>query len=157
MSREIEEIKSIIFANFGALGFYNPTMNDEILKDRDKVLNYLNRFESIDNVKFSEASGILETFENDGLLNKEIGTISYNQIWLKNQIEILKQSLLKSQEIEQENVEYKKVLSIIKEKNVDFDTLTDSETLDDYNSKMNWSYRRLTEEEFNTLKEWSKL
>jgi len=157
MSREIEEIKSIIFANFGALGFYNPTMNDEILKDRDKVLNYLNRFESIDNVKFSEASGILETFENDGLLNKEIGTISYNQIWLKNQIEILKQSLLKSQEIEQENVEYKKVLSIIKEKNVDFDTLTDSETLDDYNSKMNWSYRRLTKEEFNTLKEWSKL
>ena len=157
MSREIEEIKSIIFANFGALGFYNPTMNDEILKDKDKVLNYLNRFESIDNVKFSEASGILETFENDGLLNKEIGTISYNQIWLKNQIEILKQSLLKSQEIEQENVEYKKVLSIIKEKNVDFDTLTDSETLDDYNSKMNWSYRRLTEEEFNTLKEWSKL
>ena len=47
-----------------------------------------------------------------------------------------------------------KVLEIIKEKNVDFDTLTDSEALDDYNSKMNWSYRRLTQEEFDLLKRW---
>lgn len=46
MSKELEEIKSIITIHFGALGFYNPTMNDVILKDRDKVLNYLNELES---------------------------------------------------------------------------------------------------------------
>jgi len=69
-------------------------------------------------------------------------------------IENLKNKLLKAQEQEKENAEYKKILEIIKEKNVNFDALTDSETLDDYNSKMNWSYRKLTQEEFDLLKRY---
>lgn len=62
----------------------------ELVKD-------LERLEQIDNANPSKALKILETF-NGGLLNKEIGAISYNQIWLENQIEALKQALLKAQE-----------------------------------------------------------
>ena len=73
---------------------------NKIEEIKSKLQPNLQRLESIDNAKPSEALGILETFENDGLLNKEIGAISYNQIWLKNQIEVLKQELLKAQEQE---------------------------------------------------------
>jgi hypothetical protein len=68
----------------------------------------------------------------------------------------IQQYLQNAQELEKELAEYKKILEFIKEKNVNFDALTDSETLDDYNSKMNWSYRKLTQEEFDLLKRWSE-
>ena len=54
MSKELEEIKSIVAIHFGALGFLNPTENEQILKDRDKVLNALQRLEAIENAKPSE-------------------------------------------------------------------------------------------------------
>lgn len=76
--------------------------------------------EAIDNANPSEALKILETLADDGLLNKEIGTISYNQIWLKNQIEILQQALLKAQEPKQylkwEDLEFKKKVQGMKVK-----------------------------------------
>lgn len=120
-----------------------------------------NDYEPVDNVNPSGALEILETFENDGLLNKEIGMISYNQIWLKNQIEVLKQTLLEAQE---QNFNYKnivipffnelvkllgtndtdemldkikeqeKVLNIIKEKCVSVWHLMKSKTVEEYNS-----------------------
>jgi hypothetical protein len=41
MDKEIEELKNIVVIHFGALGFLNPSENEQILKDRDKVLNAL--------------------------------------------------------------------------------------------------------------------
>ena len=111
------------------------------------------RLESIDNANPSEALRELENLGTHGIEYREpfeLGFTKSMPFKSTKEFKIIKQALIKAQEQE-------KVLSIIKEKNVDFDTLTDSEALDDYNSKMNWSYRRLTEEEFNTLKEWSKL
>lgn len=92
MSKELDEIKSIIFTNFGALGFYNPTMNDEILKDRDKVLNCLSRLESIDNSNPSEALKLV-----DYLINTKK---KYNVEWLKRDFITIKQALLKTQGLE---------------------------------------------------------
>lgn len=46
-----------------------------------------------------------------------------------------------------------KALEIIKEKYVNVDLLSDVDSLEEYNSEIMWSYQRLTEEEFNLLKE----
>jgi len=65
MSKELDEIKRIITIHFGALGFLNPSENEQILKDRDKVLNALNELKSIKEANPSEA---LKSF--DYVLNK---------------------------------------------------------------------------------------
>ena len=49
-----------------------------------------------------------------------------------------------------------KALKIIFSKDVDVAQLSISDTVDEYNSEMNWSYRYLTKDEFNLLKELSK-
>lgn len=48
-----------------------------------------------------------------------------------------------------------KAFYIIVEKNVNMDLLTDVDTVEEYNEQMNWSYRRLTQEEFDLIKEAS--
>lgn len=100
MTKELEEIKSIVFVNFGALGFYNPTMNEEILKDRDKVLNYLTKFDAIDNANPSKALKELEEIEN--YINNIIFAkdLRNQKQQLLTNITIIKQALLNAQENE---------------------------------------------------------
>lgn len=118
---------------------YDGTIDDNYYYSEqiDIIEKALLRLEAIDQAKPSEALKCLERMWCD---LPQYYEEEYNTV---------KQALLKAQEQE-------KVLSIIKEKNVDMDILTDVDTLEEYNSKMNWSYRRLTQEEFSTLKEWSQ-
>ena len=60
MSKELEEIKNIVAIHFGALGFLNPSENEQILKDRDKVLNAINELKEI---KESNPTKALECLE----------------------------------------------------------------------------------------------
>lgn len=60
MSKELEEIKCIVAVHFGALGFLNPIENEQILKDRDKVLNALTELQSIKEASPSEAMECLD-------------------------------------------------------------------------------------------------
>ena len=119
-----------IIHNMGSEYVENP-----LKEELDIVNNALLELKAIKEAKPSEALKCLDKMYDTHILKN---VYCYHTI---------KQYILKAQEQE-------KVLSIIKEKNVDFDTLTDSEALDDYNSKMNWSYRRLTQEEFDLLKRW---
>ena len=90
------------------------------------------------NKELEAFSRIMETY---GKTNSLEGTY--------NDFSTIKKALLKMQEQE-------KILKIIDKKNVDMLLLTNADTLEEYNSKMNWSYRRLTQEEFDTLKEWMR-
>ena len=147
MTKELEAFENIVKV-YGDTNSLEGTYNDFLT-----IKKALQRLEAIDNSEPSEALKIVETLADDGLLNKEIGAISYNQIWLKNQIEILKQALLKSQEQE-------KVLEIIKEKKVNIDLLYASSSVEQYNDELVRVYgmwfvkdRQLTQDEFDTLKE----
>lgn len=110
------------------------------------IIQALQELQAIKNSNPSEAMKILETLADDGLLNKEIGAISYNQIWLKRQIEVLKQALLKAQEQE-------KVIKLIFEKMVNILLLELAENVDEYNERIVRN-GQLTEEEFNLLKRY---
>lgn len=52
--------------------------------------------------------------------------------------------------------ELDKVLKIIFSKDVDVAHLSISDTVEEYNSEMDWSYRYLTKDEFDLLKEVQK-
>ena len=111
----------------------------------DTIKQALQRLESIDNSKPSETLEILDDFKN-GLVNKETGMIMFNQVWFKNQIDTIKQALLKAQENE-------KVLEIMKDKWVNVAVLIHSKTVEEYNSNAYTPYN-LTQEEFDLLKRW---
>ena len=53
-------------------------------------------------------------------------------------------------------VDKDKALKIIFSKDVDVAHLSIADTVDEYNSEMDWSYRYLTKDEFNLLKEVQK-
>ena len=153
MTEELEEIKSIVAINFGALGFLNPSENEQILKDRDKVLNALQRLEAIDNAKPSEAmQGVDMLYANAIDLTSE--NTKYLPEYLKPIRDIIKQALIKAQEQEKENTEYKKVLKIIKEKRVNIHWIEKCKTLDEYNDTLNpWEFA-ITQEEFDEVKKY---
>ena len=94
MSKELEEIKSIVAIHFGALGFLNPCENEQILKDRDKVLNALNRLESIDNAEPSEALKKLDDISY--LVLNEIDDLKNKELW-KSYFNNIKQALIKAE------------------------------------------------------------
>ena len=96
----------------------------------------LQRLESIDNTNPSEA---LECLEKVELLTCDFE-------WYKDNINTIKQALLKAQEQE-------KVLKIIKEKNVNTLLLELAENLEEYNERI-VPNGKLTEEEFDTLKRY---
>lgn len=144
MSKESEEIKNIVVIHFGALGFLNPSENEQILKDRDKVLNALQRLEAIDNAEPSEALECLHTiaFNTQFIAGMNFG----------NELITIKQALLKAQEQE-------KVLKIINEKCVDMFNLKIAllqNSVDVYNSSIPIEYEgnKLTQEEFELLKQY---
>jgi len=111
-------------------------------KSCEIIRNALQRLESIDNANPSEALKWLEKYKL---------TILFNTTIVEN-------ALLKAQEQE-------KILSIIKEKNVDVLAIKESKTLEEYNRNA-WEvehygkYRgyklQLTQEEFDLLKKWSE-
>lgn len=72
-------------------------------------------------------------------------------------LEIIQQTLLKTQFLEKENADNKRVLEIIKEKDVDIYILNSCKTVDEYNSKIVHivgETRELTQDEFDLLKRW---
>lgn len=147
MSNDLEEIKSLVFIHFGALGFCNPSMNNEIIRDRDKVLKYLDSLEAIDNANPSEALKCLDK------LAKQIELDEDTDYWeIKNAHKTVEQALLKAQEQE-------KVLGVIFEKRVNIDVILYGRTLEDYNyyaRKWLGNDCELTEEEFELLKRYCK-
>jgi len=152
MSKELEEIKSIVAIHFGALGFLNPSENEQILKDRDKVLNALQRLESIDNAKPSEALKTLEVLDKTISPLLEPILVEYEDD-LSDKITAnyfaLKDALLKAQEQE-------KVLEIIKNKAVDILLIIKYNNVYDYNSAVWLDGRpKLNEEEFEVIKKWT--
>lgn len=134
------------------------------------------RLAKIDNAKPSEALECLEerydfliadndttysnSYENETEYNRRKETIykQYNTI---------KQALIKAQEQEKEidrlddqcldvlgdNIRLKKILDIIKEKNVDIHWIKKCKTLNEYNNMLNSLELAITQEEFDNLKE----
>ncbi len=120
MNKELEEIKSIVAIHFGALGFLNPSENEQILKDRDKVLNALQRLESIDNANPSEALNDLQVIENNIiyiLSDCDINDAVCQCLeYVKSKMPTIKQALLKAQESEKENAYIEKIKTMMKQK-----------------------------------------
>lgn len=84
-----------------------------------------------------------------------------NAVPYYNWLEEIEQYILKTQSVENENAEYKRVIKIIKEKKVDIGLLTVSSSVEDYNSnfiRINGRIyslgRALTQEEFDLLKKY---
>lgn len=101
MEKEIEELKNIVAVHFGALGFLNPSENEQILKDRDKVLNALNELKAIEESNPSEAMEcslkLYKMVESAGNGNG----FNLNEAWKYHNT--IKQYILKAQEQEKEN------------------------------------------------------
>lgn len=104
LNKEFEEIKNIVAVHFGALGFLNPSENEQILKDRDKVLNALTELKQIKEAKPSEAMECLER------VNPHLETDLDRGVWNK-QHNVIKQALLKAQELGKELADVEKVKS----------------------------------------------
>ena len=150
MSKDLEEIKSIVAIHFGALGFLNPSENEQILKDRDKVLNALQRLESIDNAIPSEALESLKRIKNIQVcIDYEKDIIKSVNEMLPNSCDKVEQSLIKSQEQE-------KVLKILKERQVNIALLVTVRDVEEYNFYIPYEEfeKYLTQEEFDLLKRW---
>jgi len=165
---------------------YNVDLNSKL--ELEKALQ---RLEAIDNSNPSEALKTLEVLDKtiSPLLEPVLAeyeddlgdTITANYF-------ALKQSLIKAQEntrseeilqkyyqegitldsvraLKQERDNYKNVLNIINEKNVDIIAIKESKTLEEYN-RNTWEVEhygkykgyklQLTQEEFDTLKEWTR-
>jgi hypothetical protein len=106
---------------------YNKALADNIEKA-------LQRLESIDNAKLSEALKWLEKYKS---------TILFNTTIVEN-------ALLKTQEQE-------RVLEIVKEKEVNLGMLKTCKTVEQYNAGCRiFERNELTQEEFDLLKKWSE-
>lgn len=150
MSKELEEIKSIVAIHFGALGFLNPSENEQILKDRDKVLNALNELKAIKEANPSEALGLIKrTCEIyvDSLKQRDLIGYDIIEKQINEALDAIKQALIKSQEQE-------KVLEIIKP----LCEVVETPVRKDRYLKMNGVvvYTFKNEEEFELLKRYFK-
>ena len=163
MSKELEALKKVK---------YNSSK--EVVEAFDVIEKGLQRLESIDNTNLSEAMKHFNHFE------KWYDKICYHTVTsfqLDTDLSTIKQALIKTQTneeilqkyyqegitldsvrvLKQERDNYKKVLNIIKEKDVDIYILEGCKTVDEYNSKIVHivgETRELTEEEFDLLKRW---
>lgn len=120
MEKEFKELKNIVAVHFGALGFLNPSENEQILKDRDKVLNALNELKQIKEAKPSEALDKLEGL-GFGLLNEDKSIISINGHYFKDAYNTIKNYILKAQKQEEENAELLQAVAFFKKKLEDTD------------------------------------
>ena len=149
MSKELEALHTIAF---------NTQINGLNFGDELRIIEQaLQRLEAIDNANPSEALRELSIIRH-----LEIGFDKNGNplnVGMVDGFETIKQALLKAQEQEKENAELKKVLSIIKEKDVNIWYLTVStkvKNYKDYNSFLmnDKNKRQLTQEEFDLLKRY---
>ena len=129
-------------------------------RDNQLLKEELSKYKSIDNANPSEA---FETVYNniDYLISDiviEDDEVNGCLMTIKEQLPTIKQALLKAQEQEKENAEYKRVLKIVFEKQVDLGWLWYCiheciNSLNEYNKKMPIEKFKLTQEEFSLLKE----
>ena len=143
MSKELEEFEEMynwIYCNTGT------TYEDDVKLDkiRKNVKSALQRLESIDKANPSEALRKLDDISY--LVLNEIDDLKNKELW-KSYFNTIKNYILKAQENE-------KVLSIIKEKNVDIYELQECKNVEQYNKKCDYWGIQLTEEEFDLLKRW---
>lgn len=101
--------------------------------------------EEIESANPSEALECVDVLKEDGIITT---------LYQGKALETIRQALLKAQEQEKENAEYKIVLKIIFEKNVDIVYLKDSNNIEEYNNHFGCVICKLTEEEFNLLKRY---
>lgn len=141
MNKELYEAIDNLWAN---LAHTNYTENYSI-RDRNLLIEAVERLEAIDNAKPSEALKGLKHIRKY-YVPQPCSAKTYDYL------EIIEQALLKAQGQE-------KVLDVIWKKNVDIALLNASSLLEDYNSKVMMIYgytfsvgRLLTQEEFNLLK-----
>lgn len=129
-----------------------------VIKGLKMAEHSLQRLEKIDNAKPSEALECLERIDNTLCLNNIKGKLEFgidteehndcdSVIGMTEDLETIKNHILKTQEQE-------KVLEIIKEKFVDIYLLKSINTLEEYNKNIGLRGIELTQEEFDTLKEW---
>lgn len=129
MSKELDYLDKIL--NYQPLTLVERTINDCI---KEKI----QRLEAIDNANPSEALGKL----------RELRAKPLNWDTLIKVLDEVEQALLKTQEQE-------KLIEIIKNKRVLIECLLEANTLEDYNCQV-MSWNKLTQEEFNLLKELLK-
>lgn len=141
MSKELEALNKIQH-DFGQL------KGQELVSCYETIFNALKRLEAIDNANPSEALKDFERIGSDYFLGskdclvKKIYEKEYNNI---------KQVLLKAQEQEKKKAT---AWDIVISKNVDMLLIKKYDNVSDYNSAVWLSGReKLTEEEFNLLKE----
>ena len=114
---------------------------NRIAENVNKLRTALTELKDIKEAKPSEAMERLERLLN---CNDDDYTLGYQQ----KDHKLLRQSLLKAQEQEKENAEYKEVLKIIFKKNVNIRSLK-AYDLEEYNMVYE---NKLTKEEFDLLK-----
>lgn len=119
-------------------------------EDHQQLLEWLKELQSIKSVEPSEALKWLERYRIHIMFNTDV----------------VENALLKAQKQEKENeilkgqmkylteiiTDFQKVLKIVFEKNVQVNNLKKCKTLEEYN--ILWTTDELTQEEFDTLKEW---
>lgn len=127
----------------------------KIMQAENKKQQDLQRLESINNANPSEA---LKCFSK--LIYKYIPYyIAYSDTgWVANIVKTINAALIKAQEQEKKNTEYKKALKIIFEKRVDIALVNVVNNVEQYNKIYIYDHNLnvewcLTEEEFNFLKE----
>ena len=126
----------------------------EDVPDFDIIEDALQRLEAIENASPNEALKGLKHIKKYYVPEPCTAT-TYNYL------EIIEQSLLKTQEQEKENAELKRVLEVLFKKQVDLGWLWYCvheciNSLDEYNKKMPIEKFKLTQEEFDLLGKWSK-
>jgi len=161
MNKKLENL----LIEFDEMGYEPTTLCEnpqkEVANFRNRLKQALTELQAIKEAKPSEA---LEKLESIREYSHSLTMVNY--LVMNSDLDIVKQALLKAQEQEKENTEYKEVLRIIFEKNVDIDKIKKFIKLDvpkvynvHYYNEHLWKrkhQKKLTEEEFDTLKRWSE-
>ena len=151
LDKRIKDIKNYLEFNERSETEKGFTPTEEL-----QICYLAKRMLAIENTNPSEAMKCLEDLRKQVSFANSDGCI-FDDIYddIIKDIELIKQDLLKAQEQEKENAEYKKVLKIIKEKRANINWIEKCKTLDEYNDTLNhWEFA-LTQKEFDTLKRYT--
>ena len=156
MSKYIDDLYELVFS-----GQASPLVisfdTSKFFQVIDEIREALQRLEAIDNVKPSEALKCLK------YLDEECGCFALDKEY--KAVNTIKQALIKAQDQEKENDEYKKMLKILFKKQVDINEIKilianlkhcdDVERCKRYNASRKVGYK-LKQDEFNSIKEMLK-
>ena len=165
-----KEYMQALYDLFGLVAFQKSLTKEQyarLQKYNDIIEQALQRLESIDNAKPSEALECLEGLATHRIEYREPFEFGFSKTMpfkSTKEFQIIKYTLLKAQEQEKENAKYKRVLEIIKEKNVDIYKIKKFIKLDvpkvynlNYYNEHLWKrkhQKKLTDDEFDLLKRW---